>query len=59
MGCKMQSTITEYNDRLCTIKLCFFFFLKSPVNVLLRECAGGFPVTGFGSFCQPATVLEG
>lgn len=45
---------------LDTIKLCFFFFLSlsSPLCVLLRECTGGFPMTGFGSLCQPATAVE-
>lgn len=54
----MQSTITKYNDRFDTIKLWFFSPLRSPLGVLLRECTGGFPMTGFGSFCQPATAAE-
>lgn len=28
IGCKTQSTITKYNDRLDTIKLCFSFFFS-------------------------------
>lgn len=67
-GCKMLSTIAQYNDKLDTIKpQCplptppapLLSLSSPPVSVLLREHTVGFPMTGFGSFCQPATAPEG
>lgn len=36
-----------------------FFPSSAPVTGLLTESTFGFPMTGFGSFCQSATVLQG
>lgn len=57
-GCKAQSIITQNNDRFDLIKQ-LFFSSSALVTVLLTERTVGVPMTGFGSFCQPATAAAG